>query len=58
MLTKPKKPVLIQTHSTELCGRYCQNSKKLMSGIGRTTRNGCPNPCPVIGLARIVNHRL
>ena len=44
--TKPKKPTLIQIHSTLLCGMYSQNSKKLMSGIGITWRNFLPKPTP------------
>ena len=56
--TNPKNPVFSQIHSTELCGRYSQNSKKLMSGIGTGVRNFCPKPTPSSGLLRIVNHRL
>ena len=57
MATKPKKPVLIQIHSTELCGMYSQNSKKLMSGIGTGVEELLAEADAEIGLLRIVNQR-
>src|SRR5687768_16158002 len=57
-VTKPKMPVLIQSQSNELCGMYCQYTKNEMLGICTTMLNGTPNPAPVNGFERIVDHRL